>query len=133
MNYEQVEPYKGIVETPTGDISTTSPSELFRVAKMKIPKVKGQADRSTIVYNNRIKLTNIPEEAYRYQLGARSAIEWIIDRYQVKVDKASEIVNDPNDWSDDPRYIIDLLKRIVTVSLATMKIVDSLPELDILE
>jgi predicted helicase len=100
---------------------------------MKIPKIKGQADRSTIVYNTRVKLTNIPEEAYRYQLGARSAIEWIVDRYQVKVDKASEIINDPNDWSDDPRYIIDLLKRIVTVSLETMRIVDSLPSLDILE
>ncbi|MFB4194961.1 DEAD/DEAH box helicase [Streptomyces carpaticus] len=133
INYEQAEPYKGIVETVTGDASATPPSELYRVAKMKIPKVKGQADRSTIVYNTRVKLTNIPEEAYRYQLGARSAIEWIIDRYQVKVDKASEIVNDPNDWSDDPRYIIDLLKRIVTVSLETMKIVDSLPALDILE
>jgi len=100
---------------------------------MKIPKVKGKPDRSTIVYNNRVTLTNIPEEAYRYQLGARSAIEWIIDRYQVRVDKASGIVNDPNDWSDDPRYIIDLLKRIVTVSLETMKIVDQLPPLDILE
>ncbi|MGK5497604.1 DEAD/DEAH box helicase [Streptomyces sp. URMC 125] len=133
INYEQAEPYKGIVETVTGDATATPPSELYRVAKMKIPKVKGQADRSTIVYNTRVKLTNIPEEAYRYQLGARSAIEWIIDRYQVKVDKASEIVNDPNDWSDDPRYIIDLLKRIVTVSLETMKIVDSLPALDILE
>ncbi|MEU9555854.1 DEAD/DEAH box helicase [Streptomyces fumanus] len=133
INYEQAEPYKGIVETVTGDASATPPSELYRVAKMKIPKVKGQADRSTIVYNTRVKLTNIPVEAYRYQLGARSAIEWIIDRYQVKVDKASGIVNDPNDWSDDPRYIIDLLKRIVTVSLETMKIVDSLPELDILE
>ncbi|WP_043433758.1 DEAD/DEAH box helicase [Streptomyces pluripotens] len=133
LNYEQAEPYKGIVETVTGDASATPAGELYRVTKMKIPKVKGQADRSTIVYNNRVKLTNIPEEAYRYQLGARSAIEWIIDRYQVKVDKASEIVNDPNDWSDNPRYIIDLLKRIVTVSLDTMKIVDSLPELDILE
>ncbi|MFE3644825.1 DEAD/DEAH box helicase [Streptomyces sp. NPDC059169] len=133
INYEQAKPYRGIVETPTGDISATPPNELYRVAKMKIPKVKGQADRSTIIYNNRIKLTNIPEEAYRYQLGARPAIEWIIDRYQVKVDKASEIVNDPNDWSDDPRYIIDLLKRIVTVSLETMKIVDALPALDILE
>ncbi|MEU6884081.1 DEAD/DEAH box helicase [Streptomyces viridosporus] len=133
INYEQAEPYKGIVETVTGDASTTPPSELYRVAKMKIPKIKGQADRSTIVYNTRVKLTNIPEEAYRYQLGARSAIEWIVDRYQVKVDKASEIINDPNDWSDDPRYIIDLLKRIVTVSLETMRIVDSLPSLDILE
>ncbi|MFI7299295.1 DEAD/DEAH box helicase [Streptomyces sp. NPDC050121] len=133
IGYEQSEPYKGIVETPPVGASATPPGELYRVAKMKIPKVKGQPDRSTIVYNNRVTLTNIPEEAYRYQLGARSAIEWIIDRYQIKVDKASEIVNDPNDWSDDPRYIIDLLKRIVTVSLETMKIVDTLPALDILE
>ncbi|MEU0896994.1 DEAD/DEAH box helicase [Streptomyces massasporeus] len=133
INYEQAEPYGGIVEKVTGDASGTAPSELYRVAKMKIPKAKGQQDRSTIVYNHRVTLTNIPEEAYRYQLGARSAIEWIIDRYQVKADKASEITNDPNDWSEDPRYIIDLLKRIVTVSLETMKIVDGLPPLDILE
>lgn len=133
LGYEKVQPYKGIQETVSGAMSTTPPSELYRVAKMKIPKVKGQPDRSTIIYNNRVTLTNIPEEAYRYQLGARSAIEWIIDRYQVKVDKASEIANDPNDWSDDPRYIIDLLKRIVTVSLETMKIVDALPPLDIIE
>jgi predicted helicase len=98
---------------------------------MKIPKVKGQSDRSTIIYNTRVTLSNIPEEAYRYQLGARSAIEWLIDRYQVKTDTASGIVNDPNDWSEDPRYIIDLLRRIVTVSLETMKIVDALPALDI--
>ncbi len=69
-------------------------------------------------------------------LGSRSAIEWIIDRYQVKTDKASGIVNDPNDWSTEvgnPRYIVDLLKRIVTVSVETMAIVDSLPELDIIK
>ncbi|WP_222131040.1 type ISP restriction/modification enzyme [Streptomyces sp. CFMR 7] len=133
IGYEQAEPYGGIVEKVSGDASGTSPHELYRVAKMKIPKVKGQQDRSTIVYNHRVTLTNIPEEAYRYQLGARSAIEWIIDRYQVKVDKASEITNDPNDWSDDPSYIVDLLKRIVTVSLETMRIVDGLPPLDIIE
>ncbi|MFB7821731.1 DEAD/DEAH box helicase [Streptomyces hydrogenans] len=133
IGYEDVEPYRGIKEQVAGDVSATPTSELFRVTKMKIPKTKGQPDRSTIVYNHRVTLTNIPAEAYRYQLGPRSAIEWIIDRYQVKVDKASEITNDPNDWSDDPRYIIDLLKRIVTVSLETMKIVDALPALDILD
>ncbi|MEV4186374.1 type ISP restriction/modification enzyme [Streptosporangium canum] len=133
IRYEQVEPYKGIVETVTGNATGTPHRELYRVAKMKIPRTKGQLDRSTIVYNARVTLTNIPEEAYRYQLGARSAIEWIIDRYQVKVDKDSEITNDPNDWSDDPRYIIDLLKRIVTVSLETMKVVDNLPPLEILD
>ncbi|WP_371782131.1 DEAD/DEAH box helicase [Streptosporangium subroseum] len=133
IHYEQAEPYKGIVEKVSGNTIGTSPRELYRVAKMKIPKVKGEPDRSTIVYNNRVTITNIPEEAYRYQLGARSAIEWIIDRYQIKIDKDSGIANDPNDWSDDPRYIIDLLKRIVTVSLETMKIVDQLPSLEILE
>jgi predicted helicase len=135
LGYEQADPYKGIRETTSDSSSATPPRELYRVTKMKIPKVKGQPDRSTIIYNNRVTLTNIPEEAYRYQLGARSAIEWIIDRYQVTVDTKgkSGITNDPNDWSDDPRYIIDLLKRIVTVSLETMKIVDALPSLDIIE
>ncbi len=69
-------------------------------------------------------------------LGSRSAIEWIIDRYQVKTDKKSGIVNDPNDWAtehDEPRYILDLLCRIVTVSIETMKVVDSLPPLEIIE
>ncbi|MGW6981227.1 DEAD/DEAH box helicase [Streptomyces sp. NPDC054932] len=135
LDYEQADPYRGIVETITGDVSNSAPDDLYRVAKMKIPKVKGQQDRSTIIYNGRITLTNIPEDAYRYQLGARSAIEWIIDRYQFTVDTKgkSGLTNDPNDWSDDPRYIIDLLKRIVTVSVETMKIVDALPALDILE
>ena len=89
-----------------------------------------------MIYNDRITLSGIPDDAHRYMLGSRSAVEWIIDRYQVKTDKASGIVNDPNDWSrevGDPRYIIDLLARIVTVSLETMKIVDALPPLDILE
>lgn len=132
IGYESAEPYAGIVEQFSSP-EVTPPSELYRVTKMKFPKKRGEADHSTIIYNHRITISNIPEEAYRYQLGARSAIEWIIDRYQVKVDKPSGIVNDPNEWSDDPRYIIDLLKRIVTVSLETMKIVDALPALDILE
>lgn len=133
LGYEAAAPYAGIVEDVKGATSATPAAELYRVTKMKIPKVKGQTDRSTIIYNTRVTLSNIPEEAYRYQLGARSAIEWIIDRYRVKTDSASGIVNDPNDWSEDPRYIIDLLKRIVTVSLETMKIVDALPALDIIE
>ncbi len=133
LGYETANPYPGIVEDVKGTTSATSAAELYRVTKMKIPKVKGQPDRSTIIYNTRVTLSNIPEEAYRYQLGARSAIEWIIDRYQVKTDKDSGIINDPNDWSHDPRYIIDLLKRIVTVSVETMKIMDALPTLEIIE
>jgi predicted helicase len=92
-------------------------------------------DRSTLHYNERITLRGIPEDAYRYMLGSRSAIEWIIDRYYVKTDKDSRIVNDPNDWSREvgnPRYILDLLARIVRVSVETMRIVDALPGLDLL-
>ncbi|HRV57812.1 type ISP restriction/modification enzyme [Phycicoccus sp.] len=142
LGYESVDPYPlaGLDDpAPTGDAAY----DHFRVEKMAFAKVRDPetkklvADRSTVVYNSRITLSGIPEDAYRYQLGSRSAIEWILDRYQVKVDggpKGSGIVNDPNDWSRDvrdPRYIIDLLARIVTVSLETLKIVDALPPLDI--
>ena len=92
-------------------------------------------DKSTIVYNDHITLRGVPEDTYRYMLGSRSAIEWIMERYQVKVDKDSQIRNDPNDWSREvgnPRYIIDLLARIITVSLETMAIVDALPAIEIL-
>ncbi|SMC38963.1 DEAD/DEAH box helicase [Janibacter indicus] len=138
LSYESVAPYalNGLDTDP----GPSDPYEFFRVEKMRFAKVldpetnKKVADRSTIVYNDRITLSGIPEQAYRYMLGSRSAIEWVMDRYQVKTDKSSGIVNDPNDWSrevEDPRYIVDLLARIVTVSLETMKIVDALPALEI--
>lgn len=98
-------------------------------------KAAGQAkDRSTLRYNSRITLTGIPEEAYQYQLGSRSPLEWVIDRYHAKTDKKSGIVNDPNAWSrevGDPRYILDLVGRVVTLSLRTQKIVAGLPALEI--
>ena len=102
LGYESVTPYLlgGLdVDGPEGEAAY----DFFRVAKMTFAKVRVDgklvADRSTIVYNDAITLTGVPQEAYRYQLGSRSAIEWILDRYQVKTDKASGIVNDPNDWS----------------------------------
>lgn len=115
--------------------------QLYKVRKMtfgKGPRVDGKRaeDRSCIIYNSHVTLTGIPQEAYRYMLGPRSAIEWVMDRYQVRVDTASGIVNDPNDRgeeADEPRYIVNLLKRIVTVSLETVKIVESLPPLELLE
>ncbi len=135
LGYESVTPYPldGLDAQPDGD-----PYAFFSVGdkKMRFGGRGKEKDRTVIHYNERITLSGIPEEAYRYQLGSRSAIEWIIDRYYVKTDKASGIVNDPNDWSrevGDPRYIIDLIARIVTVSLETMAIVDDLPALDIIE
>jgi len=89
-------------------------------------------DKTTIIYNDHITITGIPLEAQAYMLGARSAIDWIIERYQIKTDKPSGIVNDPNDWSrehNQPRYILDLLARIMAVSLRTMEMAQSLPRL----
>lgn len=129
VGYEAVAPYP-LEETVTAAPGLAEKS-LFRVQQMVFGKGKGATkDRSRIVFNSHVTLSGIPEEAYRYTLGAKSAIEWIMERYQVKTDKASGIVNDPNDWSDDPRYILDLLKRIVTVSLESVKIIDALPALD---
>lgn len=144
LGYESVEPYplEGLDAQPADG---QDPYAFYAVGDKKMrfgkpspeQKAAGQRhDHSTIQYNGRITLSGIPEEAYRYMLGSRSAVEWIIDRYYIKTDKASGIVNDPNDWSKevgDPRYIIDLLARIVTVSLETMRIVDALPPLAIRE
>ena len=76
-------------------------------------------------------LSGIPDQAHEYMLGGRSALDWIIDRYQVKTDKKSGITNDPNSYSDDPRYIIDLVQRITTVSVRTVEVVEGLPPLRI--
>lgn len=137
VGYEAVEPYPldGLDTQPTesGDEAAYG----FYAVGDKRMRFGGKGkvkDRSVIHYNDRITVSGIPEEAYRYQLGSRSAIEWIIDRYWVKTDKASGIVNDPNDWSrevGDPRYILDLLARVVTVSVETVRIVDRLPALDV--
>ena len=135
LGYEEVEPYPltGLDLTASGD-----PYRFYRVEKMQFAKTRDPAtkklvtDQNSIIYNSNVTLTDIPEAAYRYVLGTRSAIEWIVDRYQTRIDKDSGIANDPNEWSrevGEPRYILDLLARVVTVSLETMRIVDALPAL----
>ncbi len=142
LGYESVEPWP-LAEVVDGEVSIRPRAaysthdedpELLRVTKMRFAGKAGAWDKSTIRYNDQLTLTGIPDEAHEYLLGSRSAIEWILERYQVKVDKASGIRNDPNDWAtehDDPAYILNLLKRIVTVSVETVRIVKSLPPLDI--
>nr|WP_244937872.1 type ISP restriction/modification enzyme [Acidipropionibacterium jensenii] len=125
IGYETVEPYP-LSEQHSDD--TTGP-EAYRVQKMRW---KDKTTKKTLIYNSHITLDDIPEAASQYMLGSRSALEWLIDRYQVKPDKTSGIVNDPNQWADEhhaPRYIIDLIKRVTRVSVDTMRIVSSLPKL----
>ena len=117
------------------DEITTGTSDDYRVGKMRFGKSGKAVDKSSIVYNSRLTLVGIPEEAYGYEVSGRSAIEWIMDRYQLKTDAPSGIVNDPNDWArehDNPRYIVDLVRRIVRVSMETVNIVDRLPDLELL-
>lgn len=126
ITYEGVQPYPLHESThPMG----VDDWDLYRVHKLTW---RDKTTKDAIVYNQYLTVSDIPKVAHRYMLGSRSALEWIIDRYQVKTDSASGIVNDPNDWArehDDPRYIIDLIGRVTRVSVDTMRIVDSLPEL----
>ncbi|WP_418895206.1 type ISP restriction/modification enzyme [Limibacterium fermenti] len=101
----------------------------YEVEKMRFPK-KGITD--TIIYNHQITIENIPEEAYEYVVNGKSAIEWIMERYQITTHPASGITNDPNDWAREhgqPKYILNLLLSIINVSLQTVETVKSLPEL----
>jgi predicted helicase len=134
LNYESVEHYP-LTETIAPSVSVADGPDLL-VKKMRFAGTRPNIDKSTIIYNDQITLSGIPPEAHEYMLGSRSAIEWILERYQVKTDKASGIVNDPNDWGKEhgnPRYILDLLKSIVTVSVETVRIVNALPALDIID
>lgn len=102
----------------------------YRVEKMRFPK---KGERETILYNSQITITNIPERAYDYVVNGKSAIEWIMERYQVTTHKESGITNDPNDWAKEvskPRYILDLLLSVIHLSLQTLDIVEALPRLD---
>lgn len=123
LNYENLEPNKNI------EIQIkANPS--YNVIKMKHPK-KGILDK--IIFNSDITIVNIPMKAYEYIVNGRPAIEWIIDQYQVKEDKKTGIVDDPNLYSQDPKYILNLLLSVIQLSIQTMELIEQLPVLEIIE
>ena len=95
----------------------------------RVDKMKLTPDKTALIYNNFLTLDGIPPEVFDYNLGNRSALEWVIDQYKVCTDSRSGITNDPN-RADDPQYIIRLLGQVITVSLETMKIIQALPGLE---
>lgn len=134
LGYESVAPYPldEVVSSPAPE-DLEERFEFYRVQKLQFGPKK---DKTCIKYNGHLTLKGIPEEANEYQVNGRSALEWVIDRYQVKTDKKSLITNDPNDYCravNNPRYIVDLIERLVTVSLETQKLVGTLPRFEVLE
>ena len=138
VNYERVEPYPSVQEE-AGLHAPADPWERYRIGerKMRFPKLgRRDKDFTRLEYNDYVTLTGIPAEAQGYSISGRSPLEWIIDRYHVKTDKASGIVNDPNDFLREqgrPDAVVDLIKRLVTVSMRTQELLKTLPPLEIPE
>lgn len=117
VNYEQQKEY------PLKRVENREVRLDWRVEAMKLSK-----DRATLFYNDFLTLTGIPQEAFDYRLGNRSALEWVIEQYRVQKDDHDNITSDPN-RKDDEEYILRLIGQVVTVSVETMKIVKSLPSI----
>lgn len=130
-DFEDVQRYP--LEVIGGERLSIGDNSYYRVQKMRFPSGKKAVDApGTLIVNENITVRGIPVEAYRYQLGSRSAIEWVMRQYQTSTDSKSGIVNDPNDWGSEhgnPRYILDLLEKVVTVSVRTVEIMEGLPAL----
>lgn len=128
INYETVKPYKVTLDKDNKKLS----DEDYYVTKMKFAK---KGEKQTVIYNPHITMTDIPLEAYDYVVNGKPALEWVMERQSVTTHKDSGIVNDANDWAIDTmgnaKYPLELFQRVITVSLETMKIVNSLPKLDI--
>ena len=87
--------------------------------------MKLSKDKRSLIYNDFLTLSGIPPEVFDYRLGNRSALDWIIDQYQVSTDKRSGITNDPN-RTDEPQYIVRLIGHVIAVSMETVKLIQSL-------
>ncbi|RYH61329.1 MAG: damage-inducible protein, partial [Alcaligenaceae bacterium] len=127
LNYETVQPYPLTIDAK-GPLTDAD----YRVEKMKFAK---KGDKTTVIYNGKITLRDIPEAAWNYVVNGKAALDWVMERQCVKPDKASGIVNDANDWAietmGNPKYPLELFQRVVTVSLETNRVVAGLPKLDI--
>jgi predicted helicase len=116
-----------------GEVQNRIPSPSTGVSRMKFGKTNGTEDKSIIEVNTDVKVVNIPLEAYNYHVGSKSAVEWIIERYQIKVDKATGISNDPNTsvLVESGATILQLLRSVIQMSVESWKIISKLPRLDI--
>ena len=131
LDYEVIEPWPVVEEAKEkGDLNDFA---FYRVEKMRFASAGGrEKDKSVLIFNGRITLKNIPPETHEYVVNGKSALEWVMERYEPYTDKDSGIKNDSNEWCrehDDPTYILNLVKRVIRVSVETVKIVGGLPSI----
>jgi predicted helicase len=141
LNYETVACHPAVKVAITPSAQALPPEKRYRVTKMKFAKTKDPAtgksinDKTTVIYNESINVSNIPLEAYDYVVNGKPAIEWVIERQCISTDKDSGITNDANLYAtetmNNPQYPLELLQRVITVSEETNKIVAGLPALNI--
>jgi hypothetical protein len=112
--------YEQVAEYPLQWIESRDAPITWRVEKMKL-----SPDKTSLRVNDWLTLAGIPADCFAYRLGNRSALDWIIDQYQVSADKRSGITSDPN-RADAPEYIVRLVGRVVTVSVETARLARSL-------
>ncbi|KOR27912.1 hypothetical protein TI04_12240, partial [Achromatium sp. WMS2] len=129
INYDQQAMYSATITIQSS--APSDPKQLYYVTKMKYAKTGKTKDLTSIIYNKYITISNIPERSYDYIVSGRPAIDWVVERQGVRTDKASGIINDANQWSTNPKYPLELLLRVITVSLETLRIVEGLPELEV--
>lgn len=133
LNYETIEPYQNVIVTIEEPIYTV---EQMCFTRRRDEKGKTVDDKRTIIVNSYIKIEEIPLQAYEYVVNGKSPLEWALERYSYTIDKKSGITNDPNAWGNehnDPQYILNLLLRLITVSVETVNLVAKLPKLDFIK
>ena len=133
INFEEVPKYDLDIQIKNNKIEK---KKLYQISKMKFFKDKNnRVDLTKIEYNNNISLNGIPKESFNYKVNAKSPLEWVMERQSIKVDKDSLITNNPNDYANEtmknPAYPLELLQKVITVSLETQKLIKNLPKLDI--
>lgn len=122
LGYETCEEYPLELHAQPGEPQP----EHFRIGTKKMRWTN--LDKTELVVNEHIRLAGFPASAHQYEVNGRTPIEWFIDRYRIKRDSRSGLVNDPNGWFEDPRDLISTIRRIVQVSVETVQIVAGLPD-----
>ena len=127
LNYDTCEQYPDLkVEPITPSLLWEEKPEHFRLGTRAMRFADKEA-KTTLTINEHVCLSGIPEEAHRYVVNGRTPLEWFIDRYKIKKDTDSGIINDPNGWFENPRDLITTIERIVYISVESTRIIENLP------